>query len=143
MPKRYTPEEKAQILARASEIGAAAAAREAGVSYNGILKWIHAAKSSTNSVTDMVKDGVEKMAAHPGEMVERLNAQIEIKEEEIRGLEESLKARKAELKELQKAGSKAEKEKELFDAAEQKKQLVEAVMKSGKSVEEIMGFLNS
>ena len=43
MPKKYNPEEKAQILARATEIGAAAAAREAGVSYNGLLKWMHAA----------------------------------------------------------------------------------------------------
>ena len=44
MPKKYTPEEKARILARAAEIGAAAAAREAGVSYNGLLKWMHAGK---------------------------------------------------------------------------------------------------
>ena len=40
MPKKYTPEEKAHVIARAAEIGAAAAAREAGVSYNGLLKWI-------------------------------------------------------------------------------------------------------
>ena len=32
MPKKYTPEEKAHVIARAAEIGAAAAAREAGVS---------------------------------------------------------------------------------------------------------------
>ena len=78
-----------------------------------------------------------------GEALERIGAEIAAKEEEIRGLEVALKDKKAELKELQKAKAKAEKEKELFDAAEQKKQLVEAVMKSGKSVEEIMSFLNS
>ena len=41
-----------------------------------------------------------------------------------------------------KARQKAEKEKELLDAAEKKKKLVEAVMNSGKSVDEIMAFLN-
>ena len=136
MPMKYTPEEKAHVIARAAEIGAAAAAREAGVSYNGVLKWIHAGKES-------VKSGAEKMAALPGEKIELLNAEIEAKGEEIREIEESLKGRKGELKELLKAKAKAEKEKELLDAAEQKKQLVEAVMKSGRSVEEIMSFLNS
>ena len=136
MPKKYNPEEKAKILARAAEIGAAAAAREAGVSYNGVLKWL---KAAGNSVTNTVKE----IGGLPGEMVERINAQITAKEEEINSLEAALKDKKAELKELQKAKAKAEKEKELFDAAEQKKQLVEAVMKSGKSVEEIMSFLNS
>ena len=131
MPKKFAEEEKAQILARVAEIGAAAAAREAGVSYNSVLKWM---KGSANAV----KKGVEMT----GDLVERLNAQIEAKEEGIQELEEQLKERKAELKELQRAKAKAEKEKELLDAAEQKKQLVEAVMNSGKSVDEIIAFLN-
>ena len=135
MPKKYTPEEKAHVIARAAEIGAAAAAREAGVSYNGLLKWMHAAK---NPVT-AVKSGTELT----GDLVEKIGAQIEAKEEEIQNLEAALKAGKTELKELLKAKAKAEKEKELFDAAEQKKQLVEAVMKSGKSVDEILEFLKS
>ena len=134
MPKKYTPEEKARILARAAEIGAAAAAREAGVSYNGLLKWMHAAK---NPVT-AVKSGVEMT----GDLVERLSAQISMKEEEIKELEEALKDRKAELKELLKAKVKAEKEKEAAKAAEEKKKLVEAVMNSGRSMEEILEFLN-
>ena len=46
MPKRYTPEEKAQILARVAEIGAAAAAKEAGVNYNSVLNWVKAAPPS-------------------------------------------------------------------------------------------------
>ena len=48
MPKKFTTEEKAQILARVAAIGAAAAAKEAGVSYNSILKWM---KKSKESVT--------------------------------------------------------------------------------------------
>ena len=77
-----------------------------------------------------------------GDLVERLSSQIALKEEDIQNLEEALKAGKAELRELLKARQKAEKEKELLDAAEQKKKLVEAVMNSGKSVDEIMEFLN-
>ena len=94
MPKKYTPEEKAHVIARAAEIGAAAAAREAGVSYNGVLKWMHAGISPVNAVKGMELTG---------DLVERLSAQIESKEEEIKELEESLKGRKAELKELLKA----------------------------------------
>ena len=132
MPKKYTPEEKARILARAAEIGVAAAAREAGVSYNGLLKWMHAGKASA------VKAGMEMT----GDLVEKIGAQIAAKEEEIQNLEASLKDRKAELKELLKAKVKAEKEKEAAKAAEEKKKLVEAVMNSGRSMEEILEFLN-
>ena len=132
MPKKFTEEEKARILARVAEIGAAAAAREAGVSYNSVLRWVHEGPANA------VKKGVEM----PGDLVERLVAQIEAREEGIKELEEALKERKAELKELQKAKMRAEKEKELLDAAEEKKKLVEAVMNSGKSVDEIMAFLN-
>ena len=133
MPKKYTTEEKARIIARAGDIGAAAAAREAGVSYNGVLKWIHAGKANA------VKKGVEMT----GDLVESLSAQISSKEEEIREIEESLKGRKGELKELLKAKAKAEKEKEKVKEAEEKKKVVEAVLNSGRSVEEIMSFLNS
>ena len=131
MPKKYTPEEKAHVIARAAEIGAAAAAREAGVSYNGLLKWMHAGKESVKSSMELT-----------GDLVEKIGAQIEAKEEEIKEIEEALKGRKAELKELLKAKEKAEKEKEKVEAAEQKKQLVEAVMNSGRSMEEILEFLN-
>ena len=131
MPKKYTPEEKAHVIARAAEIGAAAAAREAGVNYNSVLNWMHAGKES-------VKSGMELT----GDLVERLSAQIEAKEEEIREIEAALKDRKAELKELLKAKVKAEKEKEMAKAAEEKKKLVEAVMSSGRSMEEILEFLN-
>ena len=132
MPKKYTPEEKAHVIARAAEIGAAAAAREAGVSYNGLLKWMHAGKESA------VKSGMEMT----GDLVERLSAQISMKEEEIQNMEAALKAGKSERKELLKAKAKAEKEKEKVKEAEEKKQLVEAVMNSGRSMEEILEFLN-
>ena len=131
MPKKYTPEEKARIIARAAEIGAAAAAREAGVSYNGLLKWMHAGKESAVKGMELT-----------GDLVEKIGAQISMKEEEIKELEESLKGRKAELKALLKAKGKAEKEKEAAKAAEEKKKLVEAVMNSGRSMEEILEFLN-
>ena len=131
MPKKYTPEEKAHVIARAAEIGAAAAAREAGVSYNGLLKWMHAGKESVKSSMELT-----------GDLVEKIGAQIEAKEEEIREIEESLKGRKAELKALLKAKAKAEKEKEKVKEAEEKKKLVEAVMSSGRSMEEILEFLN-
>ena len=132
--KTYTLAEKAHILARVSEIGAAAAAREAGASYNSVLRWVKEGK-------DTVKNGAEKLAALPGEVVEKINAEIEAKEEEIRYLEENLKIRKSELKELQKAKAKAEKQKEVFEKAEEKKRLAEAVMNSERSVEEILEFL--
>ena len=95
---------------------------------------MHAAK---NPVT-AVKSGVEMT----GDLVEKIGAQISMKEEEIKELEESLKGRKAELKELLKAKGKAEKEKEAAKEAEEKKKLVEAVMNSGRSMEEILEFLN-
>ena len=131
MPKKYTPEEKARIIARAAEIGAAAAAREAGVSYNGLLKWMHAGKESAVKGMELT-----------GDLVEKIGAQISMKEEEIQNLEASLKDRKTELKALLKAKVKAEKEKEAAKAAEEKKRLVEAVMNSGRSMEEILEFLN-
>ena len=131
MPKKYTPEEKAHVIARAAEIGAAAAAREAGVSYNGLLKWMHAGKESAVKGMELT-----------GDLVEKIGAQIESKEEEIREIEAALKDRKTELKELLKAKVKAEKEKEMAKAAEEKKKLVEAVMSSGRSMEEILEFLN-
>ena len=142
MPKRYTPEEKAQILARVAEIGGPAAAKEAGIHYNTVLNWMKASTSgNVKGVKDTVKAGAEKLPTHPGEALESINADIAAKEAEIHSLEETLKQKKSELKALQKNKAKAEKEKELFDAAEQKRQLIEAVMNSGKSVEEIMGFL--
>ena len=55
MPRKFTTEEKSQILTRVAEIGATAAAKEAGVHYNSILKWMKESK-------DTVKAGAEKIA---------------------------------------------------------------------------------
>jgi transposase-like protein len=38
--KPYTPTEKAHIIVRVSEIGTADAAKEAGVSYQTVLRWV-------------------------------------------------------------------------------------------------------
>ena len=53
-------------------------------------------KAAGNSVTNTVKE----IGGLPGEAVERINAEIAAKEEEIGKIEETLKLRKAELKEL-------------------------------------------
>lgn len=128
MPRKIASEKKAAVLKRVAEIGAAAAAREAGVSYQSVLKW--------------AKEGAEKVTAIPGDTVEKIDAQIKETEEKIGKAEGTLKVLKAELKALQKAKAKAEKEQALINEAENKKQVVEAFLKSGKSVEEVLEFLN-
>ena len=99
-----------------------------------MLRWVKEGKLSTEGV---VKD----VATLPEEVVEQLSAEIEKAIYDIRSLEETLKIRKAELKNLQKAKAKAEKKKELFDAAEEKKRVVEALMSSSRSVDEILEYL--
>ena len=123
--KSYTPAEKSQILERVSEIGATAAAKEAGVSYQTVLKWVNGR--------------VNKVTALP---VKKMVSDIEAKEEEIRDLEESLKLRKAELKAMQKAKTNADKENERLEKAKKNLELIEALMKTGRSAEEILEFLN-
>ena len=123
MPRKsYTPEQKASILNRASEIGAAAAAKEAGVSYQTVLKW-----SST--------------AAPGAEKTESVEEKIKEKLDKIKEVEGTLKELKAELKVLKKAKEKAEKEKAALAEAEQKKELMAALEKSGKTLEEVLEFL--
>lgn len=56
---------------------------------------------------DTVKNGAKKLVAMPIEAVEKINAEIAVKEEEIMNLEEALKTSKNELKSLQKAKAKA------------------------------------
>ena len=81
MPRRFTEEEKAHILARAAEIGTAAAAKEAGVHYNSVMKWASSVKA------------VKKSVEMPGDLVERLSSQIALKGEEVEALEGSSKSR--------------------------------------------------
>ncbi len=64
-------------------------------------------------------------------------------EEELDDLSASLKAKKAELKELAKAKIIAEKEELAAKAEEDKEKIMEAVAASGKSVEEILELLGN
>lgn len=129
----YTPEQKTRIMESAAAIGATAAAKENGVSYATVLKWM---KETKDTVSEKAKD----ISAGT---VKAINGQISSLEQEIADLTQQLNEKKAELKTLQKAREKAEKlaAKEK-DAAETKK-LVNAIMKSGKSVEEVLTLLNS
>ena len=130
--KTYTAEEKNTILTRAAEIGVSKTAKEYGVPYATVAKWMSA---STPLNTDIA-------------------ARIEACGEEIEKLDKALKAKKMELKALQKLKAKedkvAEKRREAEakaeadrKAAEDRKRLIHALSESGKSVEEILAFLNS
>ena len=139
MPRKiYTQEEKQAILTRAGEIGVSKAAKEYGVPYATVAKWRKENDAFlSNEVTP--SDTPALIAAC---------------EEEITALTESLKAKKNELKALQKqkakedraeekrreAAAKAEAERK---AAADKEKLLQALSESGKSVDELLAFLNS
>ena len=135
MPRKiYSQEEKENILTRAAEIGVSKTAKEYSVPYATVAKWM-GTSTRLNEATDTA-------------------ALIEVCEREIAALDTSLKTKKAELKALQKqmaeeakeaekkreAAAKAEAERK---AAEDKKKLIQALSESGKSVDEILAFLNS
>lgn len=139
MPRKtYTLEEKKTILARAAAIGVSKAAKEHGVPYATVAKW--------RKENDTVSDNVVTASETP--------ALIAACEDEINALTESLKAKKNELKVLLKqkaredkaaekrreAAAKAEAERK---AAEDKLKLLRALDDSGKSVDELLAFLNS
>ena len=119
------------IFTRVAEISIRKAAKEYEVPYATVEKWMSA---STPSNTDIA-------------------ARIAACEEEIGKMDKALKAKKMELKALQKLKAKedkaAEKEREAQakaeadrKAAEDRKRLLQALSESGKSVEEILGFHN-
>ena len=135
----YTPEKKAEIVKKAASIGAAAAAKEAGVGYQTVLKWVketaspavaNAGKKITNATEDVIAD---------------LDEKINSVQQEIDQLTEAINVKKTELKALQKEKSKAEKilekENEIRKAAEEKEQILEALVKSNKSLDDILAFL--
>ena len=139
MRKSYTNEEKRAILMRAIEIGVAKAAKEYEMSYQTLLNWW--------KKKDELIGGQADTASHIAE-------QIKSVQEEIDDLVETLKAKKNQLKDLQKQKAKEEREearrKEREEkkeaerkAEEEKKQLLNALLESGKSVDEIMAFLNT
>jgi transposase-like protein len=139
MPRKiYTQEEKLSILARAAAIGVSKAAKEHGVPYATVAKW--------RKENDVFKSDEAATSDTP--------ALIEACEEEIVALNESLKAKKNELKALLKQKAKEdraeEKRKEAAaraeaerKAAEDKEKLLQALSESGKSVDELLAFLNS
>ena len=74
--------------------------------------------------------------------VENIDEKIATAESAIAALTEELKAKKAELKELTKAKTEAEKLAAEKKAEEDKAKLMEAIAASGKSVDEIISLLN-
>jgi transposase-like protein len=139
MPRKtYTQEEKQNILSRAAEIGVSKAAKEYGIPYATVAKW----RKENGAVP-----GDEVGASDTAEL-------IAICEEEIVTLTDALKAKKNELKALQKQKAREEKAEEKRreaeakaeaerKAAEDKAKLLQALTESGKSVDELLAFLNS
>ena len=137
--KSYTDAEKREILIRAVAIGVGKAAKEYDMSYNTLLNWW---KKKEEFLGDQPISGSDT------------DEKIKYVQDEINSLSETVKAKKAELKELLKQQAKEareeakRKEKEAKAEAErkveeEKKQLLNALMESGKSIDEIMEFLNA
>ena len=137
--KSYTNAEKKEILIRAMAIGVGKAAKEYDMSYQTLLNWW---KKKEEFLGDQSVSGSDT------------DEKIQYVQAEIDDLNEAVKAKKAELKELLKQKAKEareeakRKEKEAKAEAkrkveEEKKQLLNALMESGKSIDEIMAFLNA
>ena len=137
--KSYTNAEKKEILIRAMAIGVGKAAKEYDMSYQTLLNWW---KKKEEFLGDQSVSGSDT------------DEKIQYVQAEIDELNEAIKAKKAELKELLKQKAKEareeakRKEKEAKAEAErkveeEKKQLLNALMESGKSIDEIMAFLNA
>lgn len=137
--KSYTNAEKKEILIRAMAIGVGKAAKEYDMSYQTLLNWW---KKKEEFLGDQSVSGSDT------------DEKIQYVQAEIDDLNEAIKAKKAELKELLKQKTKEareeakRKEKEAKAEAnrkveEEKKQLLNALMDSGKSIDEIMAFLNA
>lgn len=138
MPRKsYSEEFKAELVERAHAIGLVKAAREGGVSYQTLSKWM---KTETE-----VGETTEKTGVPTAEQIEKVNI-------ELGALTAALKEKKDELKALQKQLAKEEKaaarkraaeEKRLAEqeAAKKKDEVLSAIESSGKSLEEILDFL--
>ena len=75
-------------------------------------------------------------------IVENVDERIAAAEAEIASLTEQLKAKKAELKDLNKAKAEADKLAAKQKAEAEQAKLLEAVAASGKSIDEIISLLN-
>ena len=127
MPRNaYTPRQKREIIKKAKTIGAAAAAKESGVSYNTVLRWMKENEKPLPQNTQMGFD-----------------LEIATIKTEIEKLTKQLSEKKAELKTLLKEKEKEEKaEKAACEAAEMKA-LVRKIVESGKPVDEVIELLRS
>ncbi len=76
-------------------------------------------------------------------VVENVDERIAAAEAEIASLTEQLKAKKAELKDLNKAKAEADRLAAQQKAEAEQAKLLEAVAASGKSIEEIISLLNT
>ena len=76
-------------------------------------------------------------------IVENVDERIAAAEAEIASLTEQLKAKKAELKDLNKAKAEADRLAALQKAEAEQAKLLEAVAASGKSIDEIISLLNT
>ena len=76
-------------------------------------------------------------------VVENVDERIAAAEAEIASLTEQLKAKKAELKDLNKAKAEADRLAAQQKAEAEQAKLLEAVAASGKSIDEIISLLNS
>ena len=76
-------------------------------------------------------------------IVENVDERIAAAEAEIASLTEQLKAKKAELKDLNKAKAEADRLAAQQKAEAEQAKLLEAVAASGKSIEEIISLLNT
>ena len=133
MPRNaYTEGQKREIVKRAKTIGAAAAAKESGVSYATVLRWMKSKPRPQNTQETSHKTQKKKL---PTNTQMGFDLEIAVKEKEIEQLTAELNNKKAELKALKK-------EKETRDAAELKA-LVRKIVESGKPVDEVIELLRS
>lgn len=132
--KSYSDEFKNEVIQKASEIGAPKAAKEAGVSYQTLLKWM---KSDAPAAVAEGGDTAERISQVTAE-IEELNASLKEKKDELKALQRQLAK---EAKEAAKQKAAEEKAAEKKRQEEQMKELLSALEKSGKSYEEIMELL--
>ena len=128
----YTPEQKAEIIKKAKEIGATTAAKMEGVSYPTVLKWM---KEETTGAVAKVKDVPKNASA-------ALDAQIEACEAEIEEMTKELSSKRAELKSLLRARDKAEKAEAKDREARETEKLVKEILKSGRPIDEVLSLLS-
>ncbi len=130
----YTDDFKNEVVSKAAKIGAAAAAREAGVSYQSLLKWMKGSSVSHSAGNSNTSELIAQVNAE----IEQINASLKEKKNQLKAL-----AKQLAKEEKEEAKRRAAEEKRLAQekAAEEEKALLSAIEKSGKSYEELMELL--